>query len=327
MSRAAWQRRSLVLAAVLLVAATFATAQTPAPAPATAHPAPPASPVSAIRNKLSADDLLSAESILEVYRDRNGVDGNYLVGLSWLARGALMLGDPAKARRYADDVRTRCADSLGHGADMANNGDLELALGAADEVEAQLIARKQGKRAAAAFLRAELARFSGPVTLRARLQKRLNMLTMAGTPAPELVIEDFVGAAPPPPLESLRGSPVVIFLWAEGCGDCKASAPALAHMRARYAAQGLRLITLTRYPEGADVVRPTVKARVDSVWKAVYTGLGDVPTVLSTASAVQYGGSSTPTFIFIDRKGIVRGYTPTRLTEAELDREVARILR
>jgi hypothetical protein len=49
--------------------------------------------------------------------------------------------------------------------------------------------------------------------------------------------------------------------------------------------------------------------------------------VLSTASMERYGGSSTPTFVFVDRAGIVRGYTPTRLTEAELDRAVAAILR
>lgn len=39
------------------------------------------------------------------------------------------------------------------------------------------------------------------------------------------------------------------------------------------------------------------------------------------------GGSSTPTFVFVNRSGVVRGYTPTRLTDAELDRHLAPILR
>ena len=60
-----------------------------------------------MRNKISAGDLLSAESILEVYRIRVGEDGTYLVGLSWLARGALLLGDDAKAAGYVMQVRTR----------------------------------------------------------------------------------------------------------------------------------------------------------------------------------------------------------------------------
>lgn len=65
---------------------------------------------------------------------------------------------------------------------------------------------------------------------------------------------------------------------------------------------------------------------MDSVWTAVYSGVGAIPRVISTASMVAYGVSSTPTFAFIDRKGIVRRYTPTRLTEAELDRSIGEIL-
>jgi hypothetical protein len=38
-------------------------------------------------------------------------------------------------------------------------------------------------------------------------------------------------------------------------------------------------------------------------------------------------GSSTPTFVFVDRAGTVSRYTPTRLTEVDLDREVAKSAR
>ena len=50
-----------------------------------------------------------------------------------------------------------------------------------------------------------------------------------------------------------------------------------------------------------------------------------MPIVISTASMERYGGSSTPTFVFIDRTGIVRWYTPTRLTEEALDQAIAKI--
>ena len=73
--------------------------------------------------------------------------------------------------------------------------------------------------------------------------------------------------------------------------------------------------------------RPAEKARVDSVWKADYKDVGEVPILFSTTSMVRYGGSSTPTFVFVDRAGTVRGYTPTRLTEAEFDRALEPILR
>lgn len=97
-------------------------------------------------------------------------------------------------------------------------------------------------------------------------------------------------------------------------------------MKSRYADRGLRVVALTRYYDD-DSLRIREKARIDSVWNAVYALVGPVPNVISTASMERYGGSSTPTFVFLDRAGIVRRYTPTRLTEAELDRSVEEIVR
>lgn len=290
-----------------------------------ATPAPP-SPVTGIRNKVSAGDLRSAESVLEVHRAKNGEDGPWLVGLSWLARGALLLGEGAKADRYAAEVRTRCADSLTRGVDLTRHHDVEIALGAAIEVSAQRLEQTRGPNAAIRFLRDELARHQGPVAFRSRLQKRLNMLAMAGTAAPEIAIEDYVGT-PPPTLASLKGRPVLLFVWAEYCGDCRAQEPALARVQARYADRGLQILALTRYYQDDAPARAREKARVDSVWKADYKELATVPIVLSAESAERYGGSSTPTFVFIDRAGIVRRYTPTRLTEAELDRTLSVLTR
>jgi thiol-disulfide isomerase/thioredoxin len=335
LDRIAW---ALAALAVLVLAGASALAQTPppaapaapapatAPAPAPAAPAPPPSLNTGIRNKLAANDLLSAESILEVHRAKNGEDGAWLVGLSWLARGALLVGEGEKADRYAADVRARCADSLAHGTDLTKSHDVEIALGAAIEVAAQRLERAKGKEAAASYLRAELAKWGGPVAFRARLNKRLNTLTLTGTPAPELAIEDFVGD-PPPALAALRGKPVLLFIWAEWCGDCRAQQAALARVQARYAEKGLQVIALTRYYETDVADRPREKARVDSVWKADYRDMGKTPIVLSTVSDERYGGSSTPTFVFIDRKGIVRRYTPSRLTEAELDRTLSELVR
>lgn len=296
-----------------------------APAPATATPSPPPSISSSIRNKVSAGDLLSAESILEVHRAKNGEDGSYLVGMSWLARGALLLGDGEKADRYAAAVRSRCADSLARGSDLAKSHDVEIALGAAIEVATQRLQQARGKQAAAAYLSEELARFKGPVAFRSRLNKRLNMLTLVGSPAPELAIEDFIGERPPT-LASLRGKPVLLFVWAEWCGDCRAQEASLTQVQSRYEAMGLQIVALTRYYQ-PDSARVREKAKVDSVWKADYRKLGAVPIVLSTASMERYGGSSTPTLVFIDRAGIVRRYTPTRLTEAEFDRTLSTLVR
>jgi thiol-disulfide isomerase/thioredoxin len=118
----------------------------------------------------------------------------------------------------------------------------------------------------------------------------------------------------------------VIFLWAEWCSDCKAQAAALAKVKTAHASRGLQVVGVTRYYDD-DVPHAIEKARIDSVWKAVYADVGSIPIVISTASMVRYGCSSTPTFVFVDRKGVVSWYTPTRLTESELERALAKIER
>lgn len=323
--------------ALVLAGAAFGPSAPPAAVPATSPPAavpatPPVAPVppsagsrmiSSIRSKLSAADLRSAESIAEVYRDTHSDDGAYLQGLAWVARGALLLGEYDRAELAVSEVRRRCTARLARGVRIDQDDSLETALGAAIEVEAQLRARSKGKADAARFLTSELAGIPGPVALRSRIRKRMNLLTLVGQAAPELVIEDHVGDSPPT-LTSLRGKPVLLFIWAESCGDCRAQEATLARMRSRYEGR-VQVVALTRFYEPDD--HPREKARVDSVWTAAYAGVGKVPNVISTASMERYGGSSTPTFVMIDRAGIVREYTPTRLTDADLDRSVAALLR
>lgn len=323
-------RRSIVLA--LLCASPLAHAQSPA-APATTSaitsaPAAPAPtpPSQGIRNKISAGDLPSAESILEVYREKNGEDALWLNGLGWLARGSLLLGDLQKAQAYAADVRARSLQLLGTSRDVATAPDVEIPLGAAIEVEAQRLERSRGKRAAVDYLRGELATFQGPTGFRSRLHKRLAMLTWTGAPAPEIVPERTLGEGPGT-LAGLKGKPVVVFGFDKYCGDCKGQAAALRRVFEKHRGKGVHMIALTRHYEQGDSLRAAEFAKVDSVWAEVYAGLGDVPRVVSTASMIEYGVSSTPTFVFIDKLGIVRRYTPTRLTEAELDRELAAIER
>lgn len=64
-----------------------------------------------IRNKISAGDLASAESLLEQHQAEKGADTEYVVGVSWLARGAALLGDWPAAERYNAQTRQLCRES------------------------------------------------------------------------------------------------------------------------------------------------------------------------------------------------------------------------
>jgi thioredoxin-related protein len=42
---------------------------------------------------------------------------------------------------------------------------------------------------------------------------------------------------------------------------------------------------------------------------------------------LRYGVSATPTFVFVDRKGVVARYSPTRMTEERLSSAIEDLLR
>ena len=116
---------------------------------------------------------------------------------------------------------------------------------------------------------------------------------------------------------------------AQGCGDCKAQSVSLAHVWQRYRAKNFALIAPTRLYGTVDEKPATAveeKERIAKVWAEVYSGLDGVTAPIDTAGHIAYGASATPTFVLIDRKGLVRLYTPTRLSEEELSRRIEELL-
>ncbi len=274
------------------------------PQPATPQPATQNPTVRAIRYKLSAADLPSAESLLEEYKAASGQDAVYIVGASWLARGAALMHDWKTADRYSSLTRELC----GHPTDP----DLIYALGSAIEVHAQVLDAQGSRKAATAFLDDQLKLFSdAAVSFRSRLYKRRNMIALPGQPAPIF------------PTELTKGKPAILFLWANYCSDCLGEEPALARFWKQYRARGVQLAALTRV---YDDDNPSAdKAKTAEVWAASYKDLSGVPVVISTDAMLRYGGSSTPTFVFIDAAGIVRAYLPYRLTEQRLSEETEKL--
>lgn len=271
-----------------------------------------------IRNKISAGDLLSAQSILEVHEREKGRDAHYVEGLAWVARGAVLLGDFKRAEVLDQQLRALIDEKIAAGADLSKDNGLTAALGAQIEVRAQILKKKQ----AVVYLESQLAKFAAPLSLRTRIYKRLNMLTLAGAAAPEFAVEEALSAKPAS-IAELKGSPVLVFGWAQWCGDCRAQAAAIGRIRKKYESRGLRIVMLTRFYETDKAAERTAIAKV---WNETYRSLDGVPSIVSQKSMERYGVSSTPTFTLIDKKGKVAAYLPYRLTEAELDRLIPGLL-
>jgi len=93
----------------------------------------------------------------------------------------------------------------------------------------------------------------------------------------------------------------------------------------------LRVVAPTRrYGDVPKVENPTAAQEdqeIERVWKTSYAGLDGAPHPISEAMMLRYGVSATPTLVLVDRQGIVRMYSPTRMTEAELARRIEALLR
>jgi thiol-disulfide isomerase/thioredoxin len=264
-----------------------------------------------VRLALAQNDFGVAISRLENYRSAHGTDPEYLEAASWVARAYLSEQQLDQADSWAKQVDTGARRLLEHRA-LDAEPHLPLALGAALEVEAQTLMLRGQNSQAAAFLRHNLATYGG-TSIRARLQKNLNLIGLAGKMAPGLAITKYIGIRPAP-LSQLRGFPVLLFFWAHWCVDCKQEGPILSQLSSEFAGKGLKLEAPTQYygyaAYGQEATPEDEFAYIGRVWQQYYPGLRDIPVPVSKANFDKYGASTTPTLVLIDRQGYVALYHP-----------------
>jgi len=115
--------------------------------------------VTDVETAMSHGNFPLAEAMLQSYRSQRGVTPEYLEALSWLARGDLITRQFDKADANAKETEKLAVQSLAT-RPLDAEPHLPLALGAAIEVEAQLLTANGDRAGALALLRKDLARAS-----------------------------------------------------------------------------------------------------------------------------------------------------------------------
>ena len=281
-----------------------------------------------VRTALDQNNFSAAEAALNAYRGQQGVNPEYLEAYSWLGRAALQQRDYDRAAAYAKQTRTQAVEQLKQ-RKLDAEPHLAIALGAALEVEAQALAARGQRTQAVAVLQTALQTY-GNTSIRARLQKNLNVLSLEGKTAPALKADRYLGATMAAP-DQWKGSPILLFFWAHWCGDCKGEAPIIARLRTEFANTGFKVIGPTRlygYTAQIEHAAPSDELQyIEAVRRRFYTGLLDMPVPVSTYNFDTYGASTTPTLVLLDRAGKVAWYHPGAVPYAELRGEIEKVAR
>lgn len=314
--------RKSVLALLLAAAPTLAFAQAAAPAapaPAAAAAKPP-NVIADVRAAIAKGDFAGGEKILAAYKSANGTTPDALEALSWLGRGALASGQLDRADAYAVQTYDQCVAAL-KSRKMDDEPRLPIAIGAAIEVRANVAAQKGARADAIQFLQEELATYK-QTSIRTRIQKNINLLSLEGKAAPALEMKEYLGAKPTA-MAALKGKPLVVFFWAHWCPDCKAMGPVFEKLMATYGSQGLTIVAPTqRY--GYVAQRKTAPAAEEMAYIAqvrdqVYPWMASMSVPVSEENFKSYGASTTPTVVLVDRAGIVRLYHPGQMKQQEIE--------
>ena len=308
-------KRTTVALILSLFVATAAFGQTAQPAAAPR----PKTIVDLVKDAIAQNDFREAEHLARANMREIGTTPIAIEAFSWLGRGAVARKQYDVAMTYAartyemveEQLKTRQLDA---------EPRLPIALGAAIEVQALALAG-QGKRSEAIMtLQREIEHFKG-TSIIMRLNKNMNLLSLEGQPAFPIESQEWLG--PKTSLAALKGKPVVLFLWAHWCGDCKTQGPILDALVNKYRETGITVIAPTQrfgYVEKRKPAGPAEElAYIEKVRDEFYPWMKTVSAPVSDDLYMKYGVPTTPTSVMIDADGKVSSYLPGQPTSDELE--------
>ena len=137
-----------------------------------------------------------------------------------------------------------------------------------------------------------------------QLRDRVIQLGLLGQEAPELDVTHWVNTDPPT-LADLRGDVVLLDFWAPWCRPCAATFPWLRDLHQRYARDGLDILALTNFRSG-DAAHRNLELDMVTQFIADHDVEFAVGIAENERLRQRYGANGIPTYVVLDRAGIVR---------------------
>ena len=261
-----------------------------------------------------AHDLLEARRI-----DEKQPTPEWLAAVSWMARGASFAERWDLAEQYAGEAYEGSLELMKE-RPLDAERFLPTALGAGIEVLGRTYDAQGDRARAVTFLGTARQDFVG-TSIETRIQKNFLLLSLEGEPFPALEVDDYLGIEPPTP-DDLKGKVVVFFFWAHWCPDCKRQEPILTALHDEYSDQGLVIVGPTQLygfvSRGQNATPEEELAYLNGDYIAQFPIPPFMSVPVSTSNFLNFGVSTTPTLVIVDRDGIVQRYNPGDLSHEEL---------
>ena len=266
------------------------------------------------------EEVDRARAILEARRvDREQPTAEWLAAVSWLARGASFAERWDLAERYASEAYEGSLELMKK-RPLDAERFLPTALGAGIEVLGHTYDAQGDRARAVTFLSAARQQFAG-TSIETRIQKNFLLLSLEGKPFPALEIDHYLGLPPPSP-DDLRAKVVLFFFWAHWCPDCKRQEPVLRELYEEYHDRGLVIVGPTQLygyiSRGQNATPEEELAYLNGDYAAQFPIPSWMGVPISTNNFLNFGLSTTPTLVLVDRDGIVQRYNPGDLSHEEL---------
>jgi thiol-disulfide isomerase/thioredoxin len=284
--------------------------------------------VNQMRDMAWAEEVDAAQTLLQQQRGyHDQASPEWLVAASWLGRGASFAQRWDVAEQYAREAYDG-SSALLNDREVDLERQLPAALGAGIEVLGRVQDARGDRSGAVEFLRAQHETYKG-TSIETRIQKNILLLSLEGHPFPVIDVEHYLGEQVLSP-DSLKGKVVVAFFWAHWCPDCKQQLPILDQLYEQYGERDLAIIGPTQLYGYIARGQNATPAEELEYLRGAYQEQFPVPEWMSVPvsqqSFLDFGISTTPTLVIIDREGVVELYNPGTLSYEELSAQVERLL-